>query len=321
MSERLHFAELDIAVIIPCYNEELTIAKVVEDARKALPSAAIFVFDNNSRDRTALEAKHAGAEVIPSPRRGKGNVLRHAFKVIDAEFYLIVDGDGTYPMEESPKLLRFVAYKGYAMCIGTRLKNSRKDSFRKFHRLGNFFFSFVVSVLFQQRITDMLSGYRVLSRELVDQLRLKSTGFEIETDITLQAISKGFAVAETPVKYGVRPKGSHSKLKTYRDGFFILTFIIKIMRDYRPLPFFSFAAFVCVCGSLWSGWQPILDYINYNYVYTVPRAILAAALMILSLICFGVGLILDAQIKSFNDQIGVVYQMLSRRSSKYKKAS
>jgi glycosyltransferase involved in cell wall biosynthesis len=321
-----HNREIDgcIAIIIPCFNEEIAIAKVVRECLQTFPSAVVFVFDNNSLDRTATNAQQAGAQVIHSPHQGKGHVIRHAFQIIDADFYVIVDGDDTYPMEEGRNLLNLVADEGYAMAIGTRFKKSTEGSFRRFHVFGNLFFSKTVSVLFHQKVTDMLSGFRVLSRELVDQLRIRSTGFEIETDLTLQTISKGFAIAESPVAYRPRPAGSHSKLNTCRDGFFILKFIFQIMRDYRPLPFFGTAAFTLFVLSLLSGFQPIADYLQYSYVYTVPRAILAASLMILSFVMIGVGLILDSQIRSFNDQLATIHGMLRRRRhprSSLKKAS
>jgi glycosyltransferase involved in cell wall biosynthesis len=314
--------DLSIAVIIPCYNEEITIAKVVADTRKFLPHSQIYVFDNNSKDQTVARAQAAGAHVVRSPLQGKGNVVRHAFRVVDADLYLLVDGDDTYPMDEAEKLIELVAEKGFSMAIGTRFENPKDGSFRRFHLFGNHLFSAFVSFLFHQRVTDMLSGFRVLSRDLVDQLRLHSTGFEIETDLTLQTISKGFPIFETPISYGSRPEGSHSKLSTYRDGFFILKFIFKLMKDYRPMPFFGAAAFLCFSLGIASGWQPIMDYINFQYVYTIPRAILAAAFMNLSFIFVGVGLILDSQIRSFNDQLSLFHQRLSRpRDLPTKKAS
>lgn len=216
-----------IAVIIPCYNEEITIEKVVREARRYLPDAEVFVFDNNSTDATADRARKAGAIVIPSPRQGKGFVIRHAFDVIDADYYLLVDGDDTYPLEEADKLLRAVTEQNFAMAVGSRFERRLAGSFRRFHVFGNRFFSALVSLLVRRKITDMLSGYRLLNRELVNQIRLQSKGFEVETDLTLQAIAKGHTITEIPVQYQARPKGSHSKLKTYRDGVLILKSILK----------------------------------------------------------------------------------------------
>lgn len=311
-----------IAVIIPCFNEELTVGKVVRDARQFLPQAEVYVFDNNSTDRSAAVARESGAHVLLSPLQGKGNVVRHALDVVDARAYLLIDADDTYPLEEAAKLLDSVCNKHHAMAIGTRIGRHQAGAFPKFHVFGNKLFSFFVSLLFHQRVTDMLSGYRVLSRELVDQLRLHSKGFEVETDLTLQAISKGFSIIEEPITYRARPKGSHSKLNTYRDGFFILRFIFKLMKDYRPLPFFCAASLLCFILSAISGWQPIADYFHYSYVYTVPRAVLAASLMILSFMFLGIGLILDAQIRAFNDQLMMMHRLIKNQErSRPKKAA
>ena len=302
-----------IAVIVPCYNEEIAVAKVVGDAHRFLPEAEVYVFDNNSTDQTATRARPAGSIVIHSPLRGKGNVVRHAFRDIDADIYILIDGDDTYPLEEASMLVDLVVSKNYAMVIGTRMDKHQKGSFPAGHVFGNRTFSLLVSWLFRQPITDMLSGYRVLSRDLVDQLRLSSTGFEIETDLTLQTISKGFSICETPISYRVRAAGSQSKLNKYRDGFYILKLILKLVKDYRPLPFFSAASFVCFILGAMSGYQPIADYIHSAYVYTVPRAILAASLMLMSFMFLGIGLVLDAQIRSFNDQLAIMHRLLKQK--------
>lgn len=311
-----------MAVIIPCYNEEIAVAKVVRDARRHLPDADIYVFDNGSTDETAARAKTAGAIVVHSPIRGKGSVVQHAFREIDADLYVLIDGDDTYPLEEIGSLLDLAIHKNYAMVIGTRMDRHQRGSFPSGHVFGNRVFSLLVSWLFRQRVTDMLSGYRVLRRELVDQLRLYSTGFEIETDLTLQTISKGFSLYEQPISYRVRAAGSQSKLNKYRDGFYILKLIFKLVKDYRPLPFFGAVAAACFALSLLAGWKPIYDYIEFSYVYTVPRAILAASLMTLSFMFTGIGLILDAQIRSFNDQLAIIHRLLAekKRPSKRKSA-
>lgn len=304
-----------IAVIIPCYNEELTVAKVVRDARAALPSASIYVFDNRSSDQTAERAHEAGAIVIPSPRRGKGNVVRHAFRLVDADVYVMVDGDDTYPMDEAPKLVQAIHAGGFDMAVGTRLTQFSETAFRKFHLFGNRFLSKTVSSFFGEEISDMLSGFRAFSRAFVEQVPLNSEGFEIETDLTLQAISKGFAICEMPISYRERPEGSHSKLKTFDDGFLILKFIFRLIRDYRPLPFFSSLAFISVVLGVISGWAPVRDFVLHSYVYTVPRAILAASLMLLGTVLFGVGLILDSQNRHFGEQFAAL-QLLNTSTKK-----
>lgn len=297
-------------MIVPCFNEEIAVAKVVSDARRYLPNADIYVFDNNSTDQTAARAKSAGAIVVPSPQKGKGNVVRHAFRDVEADVYVLIDGDDTYPLEEVQQLIGLVTDGNYAMAVGTRMDKHQAGSFRVGHIFGNRLFSILVSHLFGQSISDMLSGYRVLSCDLVDQLRLSSTGFEIETDLTLQTISKGFSVCEKPISYRVRAAGSVSKLNKFRDGFYILKLIFKLVKDYRPLPFFGGAAIFCFFMSVVSGWQPIADYVHFAYVYTVPRAILAASLMVLSFMFLGIGLILDAQIRAFNDQMAILHRLI-----------
>ena len=300
--------EKRIAVLIPCYNEEITIVKVVNDSRLYLPSAQIYVFDNNSSDRTAEFARTAGAEVILSPIQGKGHVVRHAFRVIDADIYILVDGDDTYPMDAAPKLIEQVE-AGFDMVVGTRLSVFTPGAFRKFHLFGNHFLSATVSSFFGQKISDMLSGFRAFSREFVEQIPLNSQGFEIETDLTLQAISKNYPICEVPVAYRERPEGSFSKLKTFDDGFLILKFIFRLVRDYKPLQFFSCLAAFFVLLSLASGYAPIHDYMVSGFVYTVPRAILASACMLLAVVLFGVGLILDSQIRHFNEQFTITQKL------------
>jgi glycosyltransferase involved in cell wall biosynthesis len=312
----MHRYESQIAVIVPCFNEEIAVAKVVGDARRFLPEAEVYVFDNGSSDQTAARAHAAGAIVVHSPLKGKGQVVRHAFREVEAEMYVLIDGDDTYPLEQVRDLIDLVVDRNYAMAVGTRMDKHQKGSFPSGHVFGNRVFSFLVSRLFGQPISDMLSGYRVLSRDLVDQLRLSSTGFEIETDLTLQAISKGFSICERPISYRVRAAGSVSKLNKFRDGFYILKFIFKLVKDYRPLPFFGGASLLCFFLSLTSGWQPVLDYLTFAYVYTVPRAILAASLMVLSFMFLGIGLILDAQIRAFNDQMAILHRLLRPTKSR-----
>ncbi|MGZ3773976.1 MAG: glycosyltransferase family 2 protein [Pseudobdellovibrionaceae bacterium] len=293
---------MNLAVIIPCHNEELTIAKVVKDCQKYLPQAQVYVFDNISTDKTAETAKNCGATVVYSPKKGKGNVIRHAFSTVEADIYIVIDGDDTYPIEEAHKLIQPVQSGNFSMAVGTRQEFHTEKAFRRFHLFGNKFFSKVVSLSFGKEISDMLSGYRVFSKEFVKLVPLRSQGFEVETDLTLQAISKNFDIVEIPISYRNRPQGSTSKLKTFSDGTLILKFIFHLAKDYRPLPFFTFASLSCVLLSLLAGYAPILEFIEYAYVYKVPRAVLAGCLMILAVVFLGVGLVLDSQIRYFNDQ-------------------
>lgn len=290
-------------VVIPCYNEEVTVAGVVRDFRKALPDARIVVFDNASSDRTAELAKAAGAEVIWSGRRGKGNVLRHMSHVIDSDLYILVDGDGTYDASAAPDLIRRFRDADADMLVATRLEGHADGSFRVFHRFGNHLVSQLVSTLFRTPVTDILSGYRILSRDLVKLVRLRAGGFEVETELTLQALTKRFHIIEAPVPYGRRPEGSHSKLDTWGDGFMILRLLFMVFKDYRPLLFFSGIAVVFALASLLAGSGPVLEFYRTGLVNQVPRAILAAGLGILATISLAVGLILDTVSKYHAENI------------------
>jgi glycosyltransferase involved in cell wall biosynthesis len=282
-----------IAVVIPCLDEELTIGKVVGDMKAALPGADIIVFDNGSTDRTAEVARASGARVIASPRRGKGNVIRHMANVVSADVYVLIDGDDTYPAAEAPRLLERFFEAGADMLVATRLDTHDDRAFRVFHELGNRLISRTIGLLFRTRITDVLSGYRILSDRFVRLLHLRTGGFEVETEMTLQALAKGLPVLEVPIQYGARPAGSRSKLDTVSDGLLIGKCILLLFKDYKPLVFFSAVSALLLAGSLVAGSAPVVDYYRYAYVYHVPRAILAAALAILATVTFGVGLLLD----------------------------
>jgi glycosyltransferase involved in cell wall biosynthesis len=282
-----------IAVVIPCYDEAATIRKVVEDFRKALPEADVWVFDNNSRDESAAIAEAAGARVVRSPLQGKGHVVRHMADVVDADFYVLVDGDDTYPADAAPEMVQRAQREGLDMLVGARLEEFEAGAFRPFHRAGNQLISWLIRMLFRTRLRDVLSGYRVLSRTFVDLVRLRRPGFEVETEMTLQALTKRLRVAEMPVHYGRRPQGSESKLDTWSDGFLIARCILMLFKDYKPLVFFSSLAGLLALAALIAGSAPVRDFIEIRYVLHVPRAILAAGLGILSIIFLTAGLILD----------------------------
>lgn len=282
-----------VAVLVPCYNEELTVGKVVRDFRQALPDAAIYVFDNNSTDGTAELAKKAGAIVVSSRRQGKGNVVRHMFDVVDADWYVMVDGDDTYLADAAPRLIEEAERQGVDMMVGARLESNKEKSFRRFHRFGNHLITGLIRLLFRTHVTDVLSGYRVFSREFVKSIPLRSEGFAIETELTLQAVAKQFVLREIPIPYGERPEGSHSKLSTWSDGWIILQAIVFILKDFKPLVFFFSLGLLLVLASLAAGWAPITDFIETGMVPHFPRAILAAALGILAGLSFSVGLILE----------------------------
>jgi glycosyltransferase involved in cell wall biosynthesis len=281
-----------VAVLIPCYNEEATVTQVVADFRNALPGAAVYVFDNNSTDRTADLAREAGAVVVRSPRQGKGHVVQHMFEHVDAETYIMIDGDGTYPAAEAQRLVEMQRSTGCDMLVGTRLSAHGDGSFRPLHYLGNRMISGVISKVFNVRVTDVLSGYRVFSRDFVKLLPLVSPGFEIETELTLQAVAKKFIIRETEIKYGERPAHSPSKLSTFKDGWKILRTIVLILKDYKPLTFFGSVAILFAILSLAAGAMPILDFIRLRAVPHFPLAILAASLSVISAIAASIGLVL-----------------------------
>lgn len=292
-----------IAVVIPCYNEAKTVGKVVTDFSRALPDAAIYVFDNNSNDATAETARDAGATVIHSPHQGKGNVLRHMSRVVKADIYVITDGDDTYPADAAPEMIEKFRREHLDMLVGTRLKRFEQHSFPPFHRFGNRVISGLISLLFRTSLGDVLSGYRILSRSFVRVVRLRMGGFEVETEMTLQALTKQLAIGEMPVRYGVRPEDSPSKLNTWGAGWLILKCIALLFKDYRPLVFFCGVSLLLALAALASGSAPIQDFIEHQYVLHVPRAILAAGLAVLSMVALTAGLILDTVVRLHEETV------------------
>ena len=222
-----------VAVFIPCLNEDATVARVVADFRAALPQAAIYVFDNLSTDQTAHRAADAGATVVQSPDPGKGHVVRHAFATIRADYLFMIDGDGTYPVNQAPRLLRTAVEGNCDMVCGARLEQSAAGAFRPLHRAGNLAFTAVVRYLFGDAVRDVLTGYRVFSRRFVETIAPTVGGFEIETELTIRALASGLVIKEIPVPYGARPAGSRSKLRTFRDGWLIARTIWRLRREYR----------------------------------------------------------------------------------------
>jgi glycosyltransferase involved in cell wall biosynthesis len=305
-----------VAVLLPCYNEEVTIGKVVRDFRSALPTADIFVFDNNSSDNTTAIAREAGAIVFQSPKRGKGNVVQHMFRIIDADIYVMADGDDTYPADMAGELIRVLDEADAGMVVGTRLKNHERGAFRASHEFGNKLISKLIALLFSSSVTDVLSGYRVFRESFVRTLHLRSGGFEIETEITLQAIVKNLVIKEVPIRYADRRAGSISKVNTFSDGLQVLKSVFLIFKDYKPLVFFSCMSILCFVLGLVAGWYPIVDYLTTRYVSHVPLALLAAAFEILAVMFLGIGLILNA-IKRFHvesqELVGNLYKLISRR--------
>lgn len=295
--------EDEIAVVIPCFNEAKTIRKVVTDFAKALPTARIYVFDNNSVDGTAEVARQAGAEIVRAPLQGKGNVLRLVFRTIKADLYVIADGDDTYPADAAPAMIEHFRREHLDMLVGARLQQYEAGSFRRFHQFGNRLITGLIRLLFRTNLQDVLSGYRILSPTFIRMVRLRHGGFEVETEMTLQALTKSLAIGEIPVHYGTRPEDSPSKLNTFGDGWLILKCIALVFKDYRPLMFFGGVSVLLVVAALASGAAPIKDFVDSGYVLHVPRAILAAGLAILSMIALTAGLILDTVVRLHEEAV------------------
>lgn len=233
---------MKIAIIIPCLNESAAIGRVVKDCRAHLPRANVYVLDNGSEDDTGEIAHQAGAQVIHSPQRGKGNVLRHAFRIIDADYFIMIDGDGTYPVAEAPRLLALAAECNYEMVMGSRLQLGKPEAFRPLHYMGNRMLTGLVRGLFGFPVQDLLTGFRIFSRRFAQEVHLISSGFEIETELTIRAMAQNLAFVEVPIAYGERTEGGKSKLRTFRDGWRILLTIVRFMAYFRPLAFFSILA-------------------------------------------------------------------------------
>lgn len=284
-----------VAVIVPCHNEELTVGKVVADFRAVLPDAQILVVDNASRDRTAEVARAAGAEVIREPRPGKGFALLSGFRKARADgavFLVMVDGDDTYPAEDSLKLLE-AAQDGAEMVIGTRLTDYEEGAFRAGHSFGNWLFIALVRLLFGVKTRDLFSGYRVITRRFLEATPLIAQGFEVEAELSLQAAVQRFPVAEVPVRYRARPKENPSKLHTYRDGYRILLAILTFFRDYKPMTCFGLLALFFLVLSLAGGSVVVAEFVRTGLVPRLPLAVLSAALFLLSALSFACGVLLS----------------------------
>lgn len=289
-----------IAVIIPCYNEETTIAKVVHDFRQELPSADIYVYDNNSRDNTAEEAAKAGAIVRHEKRQGKGNVVRTMFRQIDADVYVMVDGDGTYPPEKVHDLITPVLEDRADMTTGSRLLGG-SAGFKLLNLIGNRIFLAIINAIFREKVTDLLTGYRAFNRRVAKGLPVISRGFEIETELTLKSLERSYRLLEVPVDLSHRPEGSKSKIRIFRDGVRILNTIFALFRDYKPLTAFSTVGlFLIFCGFI-PGSIVIHEYVLTKIVSRVPLAILSTGLVLSGLLVSFVGLILHTISRRFQE--------------------
>jgi len=288
-----------IAVLIPCYNEEKTIEKVVEDFRKVLPNADIYVYDNNSTDKTAEFAKEAGAIVRYEYRQGKGNVIRSMFRQIDADCYLMIDGDDTYPAKHAQKMVNLVLEKGVDMVIGDRLSSTYfEENKRPFHNFGNKLVRGLINFIWKANVKDIMTGYRAFSKPFVKLFPVMSGGFEIETEMTIHALDKRFYLKEIQIDYQDRPEGSFSKLNTHRDGIKVLKTIFSLFKEYSPLKFFGWIAILLLSIAIVLFIPVFIVYIETGLVPRFPTLIVSGFLVLAALLGFFAGLILDSIIRN-----------------------
>ncbi len=307
-----------IAVLIPCYNEEKTIEKVVTDYKNALPEAVIYVYDNNSTDKTVELAEKAGAVVRHEYMQGKGNVIRRMFREVDAKCYIMTDGDDTYPADEASAMADLVLNRGVDMVVGDRLSSTYFDeNQRAFHNLGNWLVRKSINLLFKTEIKDVMTGYRAFSHAFVKTFPVLSKGFEIETEMTIHAIDKSMQMVNHVIEYRDRPEGSESKLNTYSDGFKVIKTIARLYKNYHPRNFFAAIALVMALVSL-GFFVPVLnDYIKTGIVERFPTLIVCGFLMIAALQCFFTGVQLQSMIQK-NKQDFEMNLIIWRQISKLK---
>ncbi len=287
------FDHPSIAVLIPCYNEGATIGKVVRDFQLAVPQAEIYVFDNSSTDDTVAAARSAGARVFKEKRRGKGFVIAAMLNKVQADYYIMVDGDGTYPAERAMALLAPVMSGDADMVVGQRLEQYDEGAFRPLHVIGNKVICGLINSVFSTHLVDPMSGYRAFTREVAESLPVIAWGFDVETEMTLQLLYRRFVIREEAIHYRLRPQGSESKLRTFRDGARVLAKVLNIFKAYKPLTFFGGLALILSFFGAIIGFFPVYEYLEYQYVYSVPKAVLAASCFILAAVLGAAGLIIS----------------------------
>lgn len=293
-----------VAVLIPCYNEAVTIGKVIDDFKRVLPDADIYVYDNNSKDDTAAIAEDHGAIVRTEPRQGKGNVVRQMFREIDADYYIMVDGDDTYPAEAAPRLLEPLMNDTADMTVGDRLSNGTygEENDRAFHGFGNNLVRWLIKVIYGYAFDDVMTGYRAFNRIFVKTMPVLSEGFQIETELSIHAVDKRFRIVDVPIDYRDRPEGSYSKLSTFGDGAKVLRAIASLFKDHKPMAFFGWLALILIVLGLVAGIPVIAEYFQTGLVPRFPTAILAIALVICGALSFTAGIILDTVAKTGRKQ-------------------
>ena len=293
----------NIAVLIPCYNEELTIHKVVTDFKKELPDSTIYVYDNNSIDETFNIAKRAGAIVRREFRQGKGNVIRSMFRDIYADVYIMIDGDDTYPANFIHHLIDPILNNEADIVVGDRHSNGTysNENKRLLHNFGNNLVKNLINRMFRADLKDIMSGYRVFNKKFVKNIPINSDGFEVETEMTLHALDKKFLIKEIPIEYRDRPDGSISKLNTYSDGVKVLKTILWVFKDYRPLAFFAILSLILFIPGLILGLIVLVEFIDTSFVSRLPSAVLSVGLVIVSTLSLFVGFILDTVVKQHRE--------------------
>lgn len=298
-----------IAVLIPCYNEEISIKEVISKIQSILPQATIYVFDNNSTDRTAEISRSMVAIVINEKRQGKGFVVQSMFKKIDADIYIMVDGDNTYDLSKINEMISIINNDKADLVVGSRFEKNAKKSFRRFHTFGNNLIRFLINILFRTKLKDVTSGLRVMSRSYVKNINIMASGFEVETEMTIKALRYGYLIKEVEINYTDRPHGSYSKLNTIKDGARVLITILTIFKNYKPLLFFTLISLLFLILSLLSGSIVLNEYIRTRYIEHVPLAIFSSGTIILSIVFFVSGVILD----SINNRVDELYNFIKNK--------
>lgn len=304
----------DIAILLPCYNEAQSIAKVIADFRRVLPEARVYVYDNNSTDGTSDIAAQAGAIVRKEPRQGKGNVVRSMFADIDADIYIMADGDDTYPAEDAPRLIKKLIEENADMVVGDRLSSTYfTENKRPFHNSGNRLVRSMINRLFDSDVHDILSGYRAFSREFVKNYPVLSKGFEIETEMTIHALDRGYHVCHTSVNYRDRQEGSESKLNTFTDGFRVMRTLINLYKDYRPMRFFTGLSVLSFVFSMALMIPVLIEYWQTGLVPRFPSLIVACTLLMLSILLILCGLILTTISRNHRQLLELIRLRTSKR--------
>lgn len=306
---------LKVAILIPCLNEAATIGKVVGDFKAQLPGAQVVVGDNDSTDRSAELALAAGAHVIIEKRRGKGYVVQSLFRQIEAEIYVLVDGDDTYPAAQVHQLVAPILAGTADIVVGSRLADGRQSKFHPLNRLGNLFYQSLLNAIFGTRLTDILSGYRALNRRVVKSLPLFLTGFEVETELTIKALERGYRISEVPATLKSRPPGSASKIRILHDGWKILWTILALARDYKPLTFFGVLGSGATLLGLGLGLVPVYEYLMTGLVLRFPTAILAVGLVLTGVFFSLIGLILHTINRRFQELEYYLRLLLERKDT------